>query len=104
MSTKTLSEAAEKIASLYDSKLAARAVFKSGANYMAEIKDAEILELTKEISRLRLALEFYADGRHYTEKDSEIINIIPGNDEFQDHIPGKRAREALTPTQKVEEE
>lgn len=41
------------------------------------------------------ALEFYADGKHLEEKDHEIIQVIPGNDEFVDHLVGLKAKEAL---------
>jgi hypothetical protein len=50
------------------------------------------------ITQLNIALEalkFYAEGKHLTEKDHEVIQVIPGSDEYIDHIVGKKAREAI---------
>ena len=47
------------------------------------------------LDEAEMALEFYAEGRHMTENDHDVIQVIPGNDEFIDHIVGKRATKAL---------
>lgn len=59
-------------------------------------------EYLEEISRLRLALEFYADENKWTPRHHALSGINPEAD--IDGENGKCAREALTPTQKVEGE
>lgn len=41
------------------------------------------------------ALQFYADGKHYGEIDHDVIQVVPGSDEFIDHVIGRTAREVL---------
>lgn len=40
--------------------------------------------------------EFYADGKHLTENDSEVIIVNASGILIDDHIVGKKAREFLT--------
>jgi hypothetical protein len=54
-----------------------------------------VLALLDTIERYKAALKFYADGHHMTEIDHDVIQVVPGSDEFIDHIVGRRAREAL---------
>jgi hypothetical protein len=51
-------------------------------------------------AKLLAALQFYADGRHVTEIDHEVIQVVPGSDEFIDHVIGRTAREALAEYEK----
>jgi len=155
MSTKTLSEAAEEntLSKKYlmqtkdkntNPEVFSPWSYDAGATYMAEIKDAEILELKKslnfavggeynlipllreEITWLRLALEKYSDKyimkevidewiiywMNQTQNSEEdyknYLRRAMGVDANMRHHLAKLisniAREALTPTQKVEAE
>ena len=57
--------------------------------------DRVVAEMQRRIEKLEAALRFYADGKHAHEKDHDVIQVVPGKEEFIDHIYGSRAREAL---------
>lgn len=63
--------------------------------FIATFNPETVLRLLDRIECYEAALKFYADGRHITETDHEVIQVIPGSDKFIDHIVGLKAREAL---------
>lgn len=51
--------------------------------------------LIQTVREMTAALDFYATGRHLTETDHIVVQVVPGNDDFVDHLVGQHAGKCL---------